>query len=170
MYHMQGGLQNYTACLEHVSHACLHAGGRGRGDFDDRPPPSFGPNREAELGSAARPGAQITLPSAESSVSRIEETFGSFPQAVQVKQYFNQASKAPQLMLIATWQTKKTLLRYCQDLRNMCHTCRRPGCSLVQKGLDLASSPTARCSSLPTISQCLASWSRHQTPPRFKCL
>ena len=46
----------------------MHTGGRaGRGDFDDRPPPSFGPAREAPLGSAARPGQQLTLMSAESS-------------------------------------------------------------------------------------------------------
>ena len=62
----------------------MHAGGRGLGDFDDRPPPSFGPDREALLGTAARPGRQLTLQSAASSARTIEATFGSFPKALQV--------------------------------------------------------------------------------------
>ncbi len=63
-------------------------GGRGRGfgDFDDRPPPSFGPDREAPLGSAARPGKQISLLTSGESTVTVERAYAGFPPALQVQQ------------------------------------------------------------------------------------
>lgn len=63
-------------------------GGRGRGfgDFDDRPPPSFGPDREAPLGSAARPGQQVSLQTSGESTITVERAYAGFPEALQVQQ------------------------------------------------------------------------------------
>lgn len=65
----------------------MHAGGRGRGDFDACPPPSFGPNREATLGTAARPGQQVPLASAADTAALAELTFNDYPQALQVQRH-----------------------------------------------------------------------------------
>jgi hypothetical protein len=62
----------------------MHAGGRGRGDFDDRPPPTFAPDREALLGSAARPGEVHTFQSADETAALAERTFNKYPEALQV--------------------------------------------------------------------------------------
>lgn len=65
----------------------MHAGGRGRGDFDDRPPPSFAPDREAQLGSAARPGKVVKLKSTaetEALARTHDRTFKAYPNALQV--------------------------------------------------------------------------------------
>ncbi|CAL8468702.1 g8242 [Coccomyxa elongata] len=64
-------------------------GGRGRGfgNFDDRPPPSFGPDREAPLGSAARPGKQISLLTSGESTVTVERAYAGFPPALQAFHY-----------------------------------------------------------------------------------
>ena len=71
--------------LQHALKTCMHAGGRGRGDFDDRPPPRFGPDREAQLGSAARPGEMVPLQGRHASAQNAERAFTEFPKALQVQ-------------------------------------------------------------------------------------
>ena len=86
------GHQDTCVCvLQHPKLALLRLpavmqGGRGRGfgDFDDRPPPSFGPDREAPLGSAARPGQQVSLQTSGESTITVERAYTSFPEALKV--------------------------------------------------------------------------------------
>lgn len=68
----------------HMRKAHGSTGGRGRAgsNYEDRP---LQPDREAAMGTAARPGKNIHLMGTEESAATVERQFAGFPKALQVR-------------------------------------------------------------------------------------